>query len=63
MNRSEIKHATWIPSLYFAEGLPYMAVNVLSMIFYKSALGMDNDLIAFYTSSFYPPWQKIIEIR
>ena len=56
MNRSEIKHATWIPSLYFAEGLPYMAVNVLSTIFYKSALGMDNELIAFYTSSFYLPW-------
>ncbi|MBQ1885291.1 MAG: MFS transporter, partial [Bacteroidales bacterium] len=32
------------------------AVNVLSTIFYKSALGMDNDLIAFYTSSFYLPW-------
>ncbi|MBR4677108.1 MAG: MFS transporter [Bacteroidales bacterium] len=49
------KAALWVPSLYFAEGLPYMAVNILSVIFYK-VIGLDNDEIAFYTSSFYIPW-------
>ena len=49
------KPAFWVPSLYFAEGLPYMAVNVLSVIFYK-VIGLSNEETAFYTSSFYIPW-------
>ncbi len=49
------KNYVWIPSLYFAEGLPYMAVSVLSVIFYK-VMGLNNSEIALYTSSFYLPW-------
>ena len=49
------KPVAWIPPLYFAEGLPYMAVNILSVIFYK-VIGLDNEMIAFYTGSFYLPW-------
>lgn len=45
----------WIPTLYFAEGVPYVVVNILSVIFYK-VMGMSNDDIAFYTSWFYLPW-------
>ncbi len=55
MNISKTRNALWIPSLYFAEGLPYVAVNVLSVIFYQ-IMGLDNAQIAFYTSSFYLPW-------
>lgn len=45
----------WIPTLYFAEGLPYIAVNNLSVIMYKN-LGMSNTDIALYTSWLYLPW-------
>lgn len=46
---------TWIPSLYFAEGLPYVAVMTISLILYKQ-LGMSNADITFYTSWLYLPW-------
>ena len=45
----------WIPTLYVAEGLPYVAVNTLSVIMYKN-LGMSNTDIAFYTGWLYLPW-------
>ncbi len=45
----------WIPSLYFAEGLPYVAVITISTYLYKD-LGLSNTEIALYTSWFYLPW-------
>ena len=45
----------WIPTLYFAEGLPYFAVTAISVILYKS-MGLSNADIALYTSWFYLPW-------
>ena len=45
----------WIPSLYFAEGLPYIAVTTVSVIMYKR-LDVSNAAIAFYTSLLYVPW-------
>ncbi|MCA9239922.1 MAG: MFS transporter [Planctomycetales bacterium] len=45
----------WVPSLYFAEGLPYMMVMTVSVIMYKS-LGLENDVIVFSTSWLYLPW-------
>ncbi len=46
---------TWIPSLYFGQGLPYVTVMVLSVVFYKN-LGVPNTAIALYTSWLYLPW-------
>lgn len=46
---------TWIPSLYFAEGLPYVAVMTLSVIMYKR-LEVSNTDIALLTSWLYFPW-------
>ena len=46
---------TWIPSLYFAEGLPYVAVMTISVIMYKN-LNISNTDIALYTSWLYFPW-------
>ncbi|MDR2586300.1 MAG: MFS transporter [Prevotellaceae bacterium] len=46
---------SWIPSLYFAEGLPYVAVMMLSVVMYKR-LGISNANIALYTSWLYLPW-------
>jgi PAT family beta-lactamase induction signal transducer AmpG len=46
---------TWVPSLYLAEGLPYVAVNIVSVIMYKR-MGISNADIALYTSMLYLPW-------
>ncbi len=46
---------SWIPSLYFAEGLPYVVVMTLSVIMYKR-LDVSNTDIALYTSWLYFPW-------
>jgi PAT family beta-lactamase induction signal transducer AmpG len=45
----------WIPSLYFAEGIPYVVVMTLSVIMYKN-LQLSNTDIALYTSWLYLPW-------
>lgn len=45
----------WVPSLYFAEGLPYVAVMTISVVLYKQ-LGLSNADITFYTSWLYLPW-------
>lgn len=45
----------WVPTLYFAEGLPYVIVITLSVVMYKQ-LGMGNAEVAYYTGWFYLPW-------
>jgi PAT family beta-lactamase induction signal transducer AmpG len=45
----------WVPSLYFAEGIPYVAVITISLIMYKR-LGLSNADITLYTSWLYLPW-------
>lgn len=49
------KSWSWVPSLYFAEGLPYVLVMEVSVIMYKN-LGLSNLEIALYTSWLYLPW-------
>lgn len=45
----------WIPSLYFASGLPYHAITSISDIMYKD-MGISNTSIALYTSILLIPW-------
>jgi PAT family beta-lactamase induction signal transducer AmpG len=45
----------WVPSLYFAQGIPYVIVMTVSVILYKR-LGISNTDIALYTSWLYLPW-------
>lgn len=45
----------WIPSLYFAEALPYVAVMSVSCMMYKR-LDVSHTDIALYTSWLYLPW-------
>jgi PAT family beta-lactamase induction signal transducer AmpG len=45
----------WVPSIYFAEGLPYVLVMVVSVAMYKR-LDISNTDIALYTSWLYLPW-------
>jgi len=46
---------SWVPSLYFAEGLPYVIVMTVSLVLYKQ-MGLDNADITLYTSWLYLPW-------
>ncbi|KAA3617288.1 MAG: MFS transporter [Calditrichaeota bacterium] len=55
MNNKKLKNWSWIPSLYYAEGIPYIVVMAVSVIMYKR-LGISNTDIALYTSWLYLPW-------
>jgi len=46
---------TWIPTLYLAEGLPYVAVVTIAGIMYKR-MGISNADITLYTGWLYLPW-------
>jgi PAT family beta-lactamase induction signal transducer AmpG len=45
----------WVPSIYIAEGIPYMIVMTVSVVMYKN-LGLSNTDIALYTGWLYLPW-------
>jgi PAT family beta-lactamase induction signal transducer AmpG len=45
----------WIPTLYFAEGTPYVVVMTVAVIMFKR-FGISNTDIALYTSWLYLPW-------
>jgi len=57
----------WIPTLYLAEGLPYVIVMTVSVIMYKG-MGISNTDIAFYTGWLYlawvikPLWSPMVDI-
>lgn len=57
MKNQVISRSSWtfIPTLYFAEGIPYVIINTVSVIFYKK-MGIENAQIAFWTSLLYLPW-------
>ncbi len=46
---------TWVPTLYFAQGIPYVVVMTVAVIMYKR-FGLSNTQIALYTSWLYLPW-------
>ena len=46
---------TFIPTLYFTSGIPYIIINTVSVIFYKK-LEIDNTQITLWTSFLYLPW-------
>lgn len=54
-SKKSVHPLSWIPSLYFTEGLPYVIVMSLSVIMYKR-LELTNTEIALYTSWLYLPW-------
>ena len=45
----------WIPTLYFAEGIPYFIVNNISVIMFTN-MGMSKGDMAMFTSLLYLPW-------
>lgn len=55
MSRKLSHPFAWVPSLYLAEALPYVAVMVIATTMYKR-LGLSNTDLALYTSWLYLPW-------
>ena len=55
MNKNNTSPWAWIPTLYFAQGLPYVVAMTVSVIMYKR-MGISNTDIALYTSWLYLPW-------
>ncbi|MBQ0034072.1 MAG: MFS transporter, partial [Bacteroidales bacterium] len=45
----------WIPTLYFAEGIPYFLVNNISVMMFTK-MGVPNGQMALFTSLLYLPW-------
>lgn len=58
---------TWVPTLYFAQGLPFYAVALVAGLMFKS-LGVPNDQIARWTGLigfawvFKPLWSPFLEL-
>ena len=55
MNLSSRSPLRWVPSLYFAMGLPFVVLNMVSAVLYKD-LGISDAQIAFWTSLIMWPW-------
>ncbi len=51
----KIRPAFWVPTLYFSEGLPFVATATVSVLMYKS-LGLKDSDIAFFTTLIMWPW-------
>ncbi len=55
MKTGGINPWAWVPTLYFAEGIPYVLVNTVSVIMFKK-MGMSNGDVAMFTGLLYLPW-------
>ena len=45
----------WVPTLYFAEGVPYFVVNNISVMMFTK-MGVPNGAMSFFTTLLYFPW-------
>ncbi len=57
MKHQNVSRSPWIfiPTLYFAEGVPNVLISAVSVLIYKD-LGVDNAQITAWTSLLYLPW-------
>jgi PAT family beta-lactamase induction signal transducer AmpG len=53
--KARIHPAAWVPTLYFAEGLPFYAVNFMALIFYQR-MGVSNAVTTLVISLLAWPW-------
>ena len=54
-NEKRLNPWFWIPTLYFAEGIPYFLVNNISVMMFTK-MGVPNGQMALFTSLLYLPW-------
>lgn len=50
-----VSPASWVPTVYFAMGLPFVALSMVSVLMF-SDMGISNTQIAFWTSLIMLPW-------
>ena len=50
-----VSPARWVPTAYFAEGLPFVAIAMVSSLMYKN-MGIADAAITFWTSLVMLPW-------
>ena len=55
MNSKTVNPWAWIPTLYFAQGIPYFIVNTVSVMMFTK-MGVPNGEMAFFTSLLNLPW-------
>ena len=56
MNKlTNISPWVWVPTLYFAQGIPYFIVNNISVMMFAK-MGVPNGQMALFTSLLYLPW-------
>ena len=54
-NRKTAHPIQWVPSAYFAMGMPFVVLNMVVVLMYKG-LGVDNAQITLWTSLIILPW-------
>ncbi|MDD2293444.1 MAG: MFS transporter [Bacteroidales bacterium] len=54
-DKTKISPWVWVPTLYFAEGIPYFIVNNISVLMFAK-MGVPNGQMALFTSLLYLPW-------
>lgn len=54
-SRRSVSPLSWVPTAYFAMGLPFIAINLVSVFMFKD-LGISDTQIAFWTSIIMMPW-------
>lgn len=55
MNRDFRNPILWVPSVYFAMGLPFVVLNMVSVLMFKG-MGVSDAQIALWTSLIMMPW-------
>lgn len=59
MNTNQPKHkispVAWVPTVYFAMGMPFVVLNMVTALMFKG-LGVSDAKIAFWTSVIMFPW-------
>ena len=56
MNNTKKKSPiSWVPTAYFAMGLPFVVLNMVTVLMFKG-LEVDDKLITFWTSLILLPW-------
>ena len=54
-SKKNISPWLWVPTLYFAEGVPYFVVNNISVMMFTK-MGVPNGDMSFFTTLLYFPW-------
>lgn len=55
MEKQNLSPVFWVPSLYFAMGIPFVTINAVSVLMYKN-LGISDGQITFWTALIMLPW-------